>query len=310
MKKKLTLGIASIAILAALSSCSKDSESSDIRNLTLAVYNLYTNPDASANKVSTALAYYAVTTTFPGNTISIAADNMTTPGGGRADFKTFALPFTLKYLQLESTSRQVFSFSNPNPSATNPPITNLSGIITQATYSPATDAKLPDSFNRLIPNSQFYYIVMSYDFAGYNVRTFWPDMTFRGTTFTEYQGMEGTYSTEAMSYRVIMHRAADNSLEDKADIVFYNAKFAAPAPELKAIVLKDLDLTFDLTGYKITGSAVVPQILMDGDNLISNPKFTFDSFTLVCGGDLTNATIYYEVAGMYKGRFSGNSIAK
>lgn len=314
MKKYLQIGLAILGCSTILSSCSKNSDPTKVTTLNIPTYNLFIDNDGAV-KTFTSLANYDFTTTFPAQTLVISSKNMSLPGGGKGDFLTSSLPFDYTGVVVDKIMREVVSFNVQNPGGSGLQLSNLRGIATQAAYPPPADITLP-GYSRLIPGNSMHYLVMQYDLGQRKVITFWPDMTFRGTTITNYGAGEPYNSTE-MSYRIVMHISADNAIEDKADVIFYNAKFAPSAPELKAIVLKNLDLKFDATGYKISGTSIIPEALMDG-NLIENNLFPFENFVFICSGDLTGATASYKVnakipnkpEATYSGIFTGSSIMR
>lgn len=141
----------------------------------------------------------------------------------------------------------------------------------------------------------------------YSVRTFSDDSYYMGTTTTSFPGQDGSlvaYENKDMTYRVVI-----DVDKDKADVVIYNAKFAQAAPELAGIILFGLDVKWTGNGYSIEGENVVPQVI-EGSGSTPNDKYTFNKFYFRTTNDnLTQASIEYTVANVFKGAFSGNYLA-
>ena len=106
-----------------------------------------------------------------------------------------------------------------------------------------------------------------------------------------------------MLYRVLI------DLEKKtADIIIYNAKFAAAAPPLKAILLKGLKVTWGKGSYSIEGENLIPSV-PEGGTWQENPRYVFNKFAFNTNGKtMTDANMSYLVAGMYTGQFSGSYV--
>lgn len=297
--------MAGVAFAAALTlaSCNSDSENSYTTSVNVPAYNLY-SPVSGDGTVSVGLGRYSVATTFPEQTIQLVGDMVY--GGTSLSFTSVDMPFTAKYASVGDVNREVISFSATDATATGSKVTNLKATVTQAAYEPG-NTSVPGYPERFVPGSSLHYLVADYILNGEtHVRTFWPDMTFVGTTTTTYPGMDTFYTNTDISYRVIIQRDANNTLQNKADIIFYNAKFAPQAPEI-TVVLKDLDLAFTNNGYTISGTNVVPYMI-EGSQLQETPRFAFDELHFYVLGDLTQAQATYKVAGIYSGDFRGRCI--
>lgn len=304
MNKILLIGAVAASSLA-LTSCSENSDNSSTTTVPINAYNLFV-PSSGDGDVYTGLALYRSVITFPATTIQIGTDNMAMPGGGNVSFSTINMPLASAMLSVDDEGREVIIFGDKNPSDKGASVSNLSGSLTQAVYFPP-NVTVP-GYKLFIPGNSLHYMVMQYDLNNeWNVRTFWPDMTFRGSTVTSYPGMEEAYSNNNIAYRVVM-QLKDNAVTDKADVIFYNAKFAPKAPEI-TVVLKDLDLVFSDKGYTVEGKDVIPYTVEAGA-LQETPRFKFNTFDLAATGDMTTAMINYQVADIYKGSFTGNSVVK
>lgn len=302
MKKTLLIAAMGLATLG-LSSCNDDSDNSTNVNVPIPAYNIVT--ETGGPNVSVSLCYYTVTLTMPDCLMTIGSENVRTTGASTVNFQTIIMPYKASMVEVDGTSREDISFKSAMATGSGAAVTDLSGTLTQAVYMP--EAGLVPGYDILLPAGTGHHLYASYTLNGsYAVRTFWPDQTFRGSTMTTFPNQTDPFETDGIYYRVVMKRNADNSLGDKADVIFYNAKFAPAAPVLKAIVLKDLDLKFSSRGYEVSGTEIVPQVLMDGGVLTDNRTFTFDKFEFNCGGDMTSGVADYEVAGKYKGSFNGS----
>lgn len=301
--KKLLLFAAVAASLTIFSACEKNNEENSFTQVSsFNAYNLFTALNANDNSAAaTSAAKYQIVSKYPANTISIIANTLALPGGATSSFTTIEMPYQTYFVSVGDEPGYKFSSLVATEDGS---VKNLNADIPAAIYGPSFT--VPG-----YPYTQSDCLKMQYELDNeWLVRTFWSDMTFRGTTITNYPGAEEPYANDNINYRVIMQTNDKGAIKDKADVIFYNAKFAAPAPELKAIVLKDLALKFDNNGFKISGENIVPSVLMDGDQLIENKKFTFNEFSLSSTGDLIGATATFTVAGVYKGNFSGSSVAK
>lgn len=299
-------GFVAVSVFA-MSSCSKDSESNNSYTSTtpISAYNLYVASDGSGSS-STGLALYDFTMTFPAYTIQVSADNMAVPGGVSSSFATVPMNLKSSMVTVEETGREIISFSSDNASESSTRIRNLKGSLTQAAYFPP-EVTVP-GYKLLLPGNTKHYVLMQYNLNdNWDVRTFWPDVTFKGSTVTTYPGMGEAFFNSGISYRVVM-QLKDKAITDKADVIFYNAKFAPKAPEI-TVVLKNLDLEFNERGYTIKGHDVIPYMLEAGE-LQETPRFKFNSFDLRVAGDLTSAVIDYRVADIYSGSFTGISVVK
>lgn len=214
-------------------------------------------------------------------------------------------------VQVGSSYYEVFTMQSANPGITTAgqQISNFKGELTSLVYYPPTVSGLP-GFS--VPGGAGRGLASLTQYTlGENlrVRTFLPDAVFCGATRTEYPGQNGTtlnYETEGIKYRVRM-----DLTENKATVIIYDAKFTdvEKEPVKSNIVLEDLALQFTTAGYSISGSNIIPKIY-EGGTATPNPAYVFDSFSLSCVGDLTKATCEYEVAGIYKGSFSGSYLKK
>lgn len=305
MNRLLLTGLISASAIS-LVSCDKETENSYTNTTPVSAYNLYVSADGDAAP-STGSALYKFTLKFPESTIQVAADNMALPGGSTASFSTVGMKLASAIVSVDETSREVIAFGAEDATEGGTDVSELKGYLTQAACLPP-DITVP-GYKWFVPSNTLHYVVMQYTLNDrWNVRTFWPDATFKGSTVTSYPGMTEAYSNSGISYRIVMRLNKDNALTDKADIIFYNAKFAPKAPEI-TVVLKNLDLKFNDRGYTVEGTDVIPY-MVEADDLQETPRFKFNKFDMRVTGDLTSAVIVYQVADVYKGTFTGVCVVR
>lgn len=313
MNKILTAASAAGAAMLVFASCNNDSKgNSYVTTTTIPAYNLFI-PINGTDEPFVGSASYAFTVTYPEATIGVTTNNMAYPGGTTANFSTVPMTIAAKNALVNDRQREIIYFGTENASQSGMDVSNFKGMLTQAVFPPYTSneskVEIP-GYTWMIPGQTTHYAFMQYRIGGYwYVRTFWPDLTYRGQTVTSYPQDPGTpFASTTIAYRVVM-KMKDNSITDKADVIFYNAKFAPQAPEI-TVVLKDLDLTFTADGYTVSGTNLVPSVLEAGA-LQENPRYKFDNFRAVVNGQqLTGISISYRVAGVYTGSFTGSCVVE
>lgn len=216
------------------------------------------------------------------------------------------LPYYSALITLEG--KQYGCYHMAGSTTTAPTVTSLNGDLTFASYTNVEELvgkKLKsvlevNPLNRPAAGTAMPYLFASFKYNDkWNISTFWNDMLFCGNTTTRYPGMTEAYNTEGITYRAVLTFGKEGY---KADLYFYNAKFAEKAPELN-FVLKDLDLTVDRYGrFIIQGEKVAPVMIPEGS---PNTRFTFDNVKMTT--NMKTMTGDYSVAGIYTGQFSGTS---
>lgn len=304
MKKILLLGIVASAAFA-LTSCDKETVNSSTRTYTIPAYNLFNAKDGSGTAF-VGIGNYKFTLKYPDATIETAVNEMALPDGGKITFATDPLKFNVRFVKIDDKPYEELQYRSTTPVA-DLKIENLTATVTQAAYAPG-DVTVP-GYERFLPGATKHFAVMQYTCNSvWDVRSFWPDMTFMGKTSTSYPGMQSQFENDKIRYRIYMRRDVANKLTGKADVIIYNAQFVASMPEI-TVVVKDLDVKFDDAGYTVSGADVIPYMLEAGA-LVEAKKFKFNKFEFSATGDLTVAKASYTVADVFKGSFSGNSIKK
>lgn len=307
MKNKFTVGLFALFALLA-TSCDKDGDRSEVRSYTYPSYNLYTSIDGSVQP-SIGFGSYVFTFAFPANTVAVKTSSFPAPQGSQISFNTDDLPLEGSSVKIGDYNYEVIGFNATSVPSTSSRVKNISGELTQAAYPPPALVAVP-GYPRIMQNETAHFVKMNYTLSDFwRVRTFWRDMTFSGSTTTSYPGMQAPYSTESISYRVVMN--LDNPTGAfTADVIFYNAMFAPNMPSLSAIVIKDLALEFTQNGYTVSGQNIVPSML-EGQELLENPTYTFDDFRMNVGGDyMQQCDIDYTVGHMFSGSFTGKCYAE
>lgn len=305
MKKALLIGTVALAGLALTSCNDTKTVYSDVKNYPIPTYNLFTDVNGQAAPFVN-IGTYTYTIKMPENTISAYVSGMTAPGGGQITFQTAEVALKADMIEMDNNKMaEAISFKT-NDIQGNPNVTDVNCLLTQAAYAPG-DVKI-EGYSRFLPSETQHFTVMSYKWSNWLVRTFWPDMTFKGRTTTTIPGQADPFQTGNILYRVIMQRDDTNALNGKADVIMYNALFTDKMPEI-TVVIKDLKLDFTPGGYEITGTDVVPYMVEAGA-LQEAPTHKFNSISLSVTGDLTAMMATYTVANVFQGRFAGSSIKR
>lgn len=296
MKKSIYLGLVGLAAIA-MTSC--DDNPTNTQTFPVTTINLVTSNEVGVNPEVIGSLYNCAFDLTAGTMVMSTDFNA---GKNRIAFTTPSLKYNTAYAKDENVVHEAI-FVNAlmgGTSSTGESITDIECEMTSMAYVPPTVSGITQV---QYPSSK--YMIMSYNYGmNYKVRTFWPDVTFRGTTKTSYEfaGTPGSHETQDILYRVVM-----NGKDKKATVILYNAKFTSVSQEpLKSnIVLEDLDLEFTNSGYTISGTNVVPKCYESG-NGVQNPSYTFDNFMLTSAGNLVDCNISYKVAGKYEGTFTGS----
>ena len=169
-----------------------------------------------------------------------------------------------------------------------------------------------DPINPSYPFTAYVPMVMSYTVDNkYTVKTFMPDAIYTGTTEIRSVGNNvAPFVNDAIRYRVVFQKDLK-----KADIIFYNAKFAERMPITINFVLKDLDVEYSGGSYVISnadGNPVNPW-MYEASGLTENPNYKFTNFSFInSSDDLTIGQAVYTVQmgdAFYNGEFNGFYVA-
>lgn len=302
MKKSLLLSSAVMLLLA--TGCKSDDPT---QQLTYYVPGYNFALDTATGDVALSQTDYSCVFELYGGEAQIAVNDVLLPGGETVSFVASDMSFNTY-------------------ASTTASVTNLN--TSEATFSKDIDltnfsVKLYNSKNNIsvsVPGvtpvySNTFYPVMGFNYGNYRVRTFWPDATYTGNTYTNYGGDE-EFKNDTMGYRVVMN--IKDSRNYTADVYLLNAQFAPKAPVIQVIRLKGLKLEFGKTGIVITGENVIPEMILSGDitgdettgttddSYLPAPTYIFKEFKFITSGQLIAADINYKVGENYSARFSGS----
>lgn len=305
MKKSLLL--ASFALmLGALTSCDKENGSTSTMTYNVPTYNLVTSQDPTAAP-SVESSVYKFTFDMMNATATIGTDFKA--DGESISFVTNPIGYNAGFFIGEDSNKayEVIWMESMKQGSLN----NIAAQISEMAYFPLMDEygniSNVDGLPAFTVPANMKYLTMSYNIDDIHVTTFWNDVTFRGNTTTQYttkEGLSKSFVTKGIKYRVIMDPA-----KLKAKVIIYDAQFAQEMTmSIAAIVVDNLDLEFNNSGYTIKGKDIVPTMAQSG-KLIPMQEFIFDEFDMTTGGDLTSTSISYKVAhGAYMGYFEGSHI--
>ncbi|MDE5878271.1 MAG: hypothetical protein K2H47_12350 [Muribaculaceae bacterium] len=286
------------AILAAAASCNKnDSEST--YTTSYPVYNLYT-PLSGDRPAHVSPATYQLHYDLVAITVEVSASGLTW-NNTSYNFTTSATRFTSGYA---SDGGEMIEFKDASATVDGMPL-SLTGMLTNRKYY--TTQVVPGIKGGALNYRELPVVAFSYNVGDlYSVRTFNTEAYMGGKTETtyEWEGETKTYTNDKMLYRTVI-----DTQTMTADMVIYNARFAEEmGRDLVAVVVKGLKVEWTPNGYRMSGNDIIPQYL-EGGALQPIPPFTFNSISVSTVGDrMTDFVIDYEVAGQYKGHFTGSVI--
>lgn len=296
MKKSLLFALAAIAV-AGFSSCDRNSGVTSTVTFSAQSFNLVTTLDGSADPAVASSIYKFNFDQIAGTgVISTEITNNIKP----ISFVTDPITYKVMNYQWNNGIHEVIDLETFKTKE----IYNLDfQLTTMANIPPVIDG-LP----AIVIPTGYKYVIASYQVGdNVNVRTFWPDVTFTGSTITSYSfaGVDKSFNSTDVKYRVVM-----NPADKKATVILYDARFAEEMPKpITNIVLKDLPVKFTNNGYEISGTEITP-VCYEGGVATPNTDRIFNSFTLSVGGDLTEARIDYTVSNVFRGSFTGCYIVK
>lgn len=302
-KNLFLLGILGMGM--GMSSCSLDDDDEDKNgiddnNYQSTVYicaNHVTAPDGQAFATN---ANYTMTFYYMLGTASVSTSDLSL-GYGNMGFLTNGMDLTTTYYQYNGQRLDVTSFSGGTGSGNGVTVANLGGFTSSIVNILGTN----DPINPMYPFISRIPLVMSYKANNdYTVKTFMPDAIYTGNTTIATVGSEADpFQNDAIRYRVVF----DKDFK-KADVIFYNAKFADRMPVTINFVLQDLDVEFNRNGYVLKGENLTPS-LYESDGLTPAPNYQVTSFEWInTSDDLTVSSARYTVQigpAQYLGTFQG-----
>lgn len=316
-KTSLLLGCAA-ATAVLLGACNKNDGNTSSTTVSVPVFNLFT-PVGGAGTPFVGSATYGFTVEYPAATVTLTTNKFNLPNGSSGSFTTIPMSFDYKIITVDNMGRESLSFKVQDPSDKGAKISNLNANLTQAVNFPPNMTDIENAqggYKWLVPTSTMHFAFVQFNYNDeWNVRSFWPDLTYKGTTSTTYPSdMRNPFGSEKVNFtgtdpqfRIIM-QVKDGAITNKADVMIYGPKFAPTMPELGTMLLENLDLEFTNSGYTVSGKDVIPSLL-EGGEWQPYPGFPFNDFNAVVDGNLTTSRIQFTVAGMFAGSFSGSCIA-
>lgn len=298
-----------LALIAALpllmASCNSDSSDHSTSNLTVPTYNLFTPIDGQGDVV-VRLSNYNVTVQSPDYTAQLSASSLALPGAGTASFTTKAMPLTVSSVDVDNIYRQILTFSAADASETGSKVTGLSGKLTQAFYSP--DLSVTQFSPWFIPDNYLSFLVMQYTLDNtWLVRTFWPDVLFRGSTMISGNGSP-TQNNE-IEIRVNIDLTKPVNGKYVAEVMLYNLPGGEDEP-VAHCVLKGLEADFNMNGYIVKGTGIVPQTVIGNAAAEEDTDRKIRNFNLSVTGDLTQAAASIDFENSVHYSFNGQCMAK
>lgn len=281
--KTLILGLAGCGL--ALTSCNLDNDNED--NYTMGSYqccNLVASDhgEAFATKASYTLTFY-----YLNDKLSVTTNDLNL-GYGNLGFSTGMMNCKTSLYNVNGATLDATTFSSGSAVGDGLSVQNVNGFITSMVNILGTnDPTNPDyKWTSRIPLVANYVVNNEY-----TVKTFMPDAIYSGTTNVFSQGSEAEpFTNDGIRYRIVFQENLK-----KADLIFYNAKFAEKMPITINFILKDLDVTYNRNGYVISGKNIEP-LLNEGNDWTPAPSFPFKSFEFInTSSDLTTGTAQYTV---------------
>lgn len=289
--KAITHILVATAMLAAastLSSCLKDSDTTEFLSLQLCSHVV--DADGSNPRLVGDIKY-SFNYNISQSTVQVSADGIPT-GNSKVSFTTDAMPYQTGVFP--DTPGYVRAFSGAGKTAGGEPVLNVKGM--ESTYFYYFYTQYPGIIE-IAQRSRSAYLSFDID-DKYKVCTFMRDSFFGGKTTTRFSGE--SFENDKALYRVVFSEDLT-----KATVVIYNAQFAPTMSAMSAIVLENLTVKATAIGYTIEGNNVVPKAIMD-NALIEMKRFPFNSFMIsTASTDMIKINCNYTVAGQYRGEFTG-----
>ncbi len=292
----LSLGCLTATMMLA-GACKKVDEPKSSAEWSIKISNLYIPDDESKEVTFQTGCQYGFQLDYVNNTISITGQGFNI-GGNSVNFSIS--PFKMDWLKSENGWTAFFG--NGSTSGGGLHIDNLGGFLTNMVNYHSVDGEV------MVDEVITPQPLLSYKAGEYTVKTFAPNAYFTGITTTRYPSAGGmkTFQNPDMIYRVSF--AKDMK---KADVVIYKACFAEEMLNKGIsfqLYLFGLDVELSKTGYKVSGTGIVPEMLGSGTTT-PNPGFPFDKFEIsTVDGDMSKVKCEYTVKGIYEGSFSGVSV--
>lgn len=304
MNTKVLKWMLLLAAPAIFPSCNSDDDNNDYTSrTTFTVYN-HVAPLNGGGNAKVSKGNYTLSMNIGPQTLEMMSNDLSFDG------KEYVLGTqTVAYKTQGFTNTQnggyseIYSFNSGDNNIAMPgtgSVTGLKAIVSPFMY-----------FNKNVALSDYptittssFRLAMNYTYDNaLRVKTFYPDSFFGGKTKTTYTmgGQAGEYTTEKPMYRLYM-----DINKGTADVIIYSVQFADKMPELTALVVKGLRLTFTADGYVAEGKDIVPDQIENGSRT-PNPRYVFKDIKVTNNSsNLVSANIEFNVADSFHGSFNGD----
>lgn len=305
--KKITL-IASAALLIGATSCNNKQDFHSTSTYNLESYSLVTGPNQDA---AVTLTNYTFITDNYNYTLMLNSDDLVV-GGNKVDFSTTEMPMVYGVIRMKGAKEYSSFYLSESKSAGNVgsmPITDVFADFTTCTntYNDSIVNLLADQLklNPIVYPRTRIYSETQFKVGDFQIRTFWKDMLFTGTTNVAGGGLDKPMDATKPSYRVLMNLDTPGSY--KADVFMYNISFLGGENTVNYVV-KGVPVRFDNNGFVIECSDVTPEaIALKTDQ--TAPAIKLSTLNIRSSSqDLTKAECRYQIEGSYTCSFSGTCL--
>lgn len=274
------------ATCVAFSSCNLDSDEQDnVQTFNLPCSNLVIPADGEtfATSASYSLAFY-----YLSENMTLSTANLSLGTGGAFGFTSTKMPYTSAIGNFNGNTAGINSFSGGKANENGLQIQNIKGYTTTFFNVLNTGDPVNNDYKWVSFTPLVLTYTANYD---YTVKTFMADAIYTGNTMVTSVGVnEAPYANDGIRYRIVFQQDYK-----KADVIFYNAKFAEAMPITINFILKDLDVKYNKSGYVISGNNITP-LLNEGNSWTPAPGFPFSSFEFINTSDnLTSGSAMYTV---------------
>lgn len=306
MKKYLVMAFAALGLMA--TSCSDD----PVNTTTMGVvtYNYVTNLNDDSKNPVIKPGTYSFEFDLASNNMTLSTNNLDLGSNQVTSFTVEpAVPFKVALASFEGSYGNVFygNAAGPYLAKNGMEVKNLAFELSPVYYVPPMLA-FDSEANKEYGNINLDYIArsgvapkMRYLLGSdYLIYTFWPDLYYTGKTTTSVNGASGSdFESLNVGFRIKFDLDTKKAL-----VVMHNAQFNPNMPEMKALILTDLDVDFTNNGYEINAENVIP-FNLEGGKLTPYPNFPFTTFSFKAEGDMVNGSCDFTVAGRFTGHFDG-----
>lgn len=228
------------------------------------------------------------------------------------DFSTTEMPMVYGVIRMKGAKEYSSFYLSESKSAGNVgsmPITDVFADFTTCTntYNDSIVNLLADQLklNPIVYPRTKIYSETQFKVGDFQIRTFWKDMLFTGTTNVAGGGLDTPTTASKPSYRVLMNLDTPGSY--KADVFMYNISFLGGENTVNYVV-KGVPVRFDNNGFVIECSDVTPEAIALKTDQIA-PAIKLSTLNIRSSShDLTQAECRYQIEGSYTCSFSGTCL--